>query len=94
MAAIASVYHASKPTFGFGEHPEWPNQFVLAATVLTNKLEWAFHQTQNLTRPWPENEDVIASKDGSRRSTSVGDVVVIDGVAWRCEMAGWTEIED
>jgi hypothetical protein len=99
------VYHAIKPTYGFGEAPGWPEEYVQVAEVDTTDLDEAFKLTNHISKPWWENEKVTVvglERDpdgrGKHRSTSVGDVLVKTGVTdaedevYRCANFGWTRI--
>jgi hypothetical protein len=48
--------------------------------VFTDSLDWAFHQTNNISHVWNLNEDVEAHTDITK-STSVGDLM-FDGEDW------------
>jgi hypothetical protein len=89
------VYQAKNPTFGMGGHPEFNEQnFDLVAELTGEHLDDAFHLTNHIDRDWTERvrEGFIVVKKDSR-STSVGDVVVQDGIPYRCENRGWKEIK-
>lgn len=47
-------------------------------------LETVFVRTQNIERPWREHAPC--------RSTSVGDVMIADGVTWLVERIGFRQI--
>lgn len=88
------IYHAINPTFGIGGHPEFnDNNFVLVAEMEAESLDEAYYLTNHVDRDWTTRvrKDFIVHKKDSR-STSVGDVIVQDGVAHRCEMFGWKQI--
>ena len=98
MPITVSVYHANKPTFGFGDPPFNKNNFTLVALVEVPEDrsdewdDWAFQCTNHIDRPWWENEGVTLVGEPKQRSTSVGDVVVrSDGKIFRCDFTGWTE---
>lgn len=55
-------------------------QYDLVAEVDTNSLDVAYERTNSIQGPWWDNEDVVAKFDGEGcRSTSVGDVVEVNG---------------
>lgn len=64
---------------------------VLAATVKTNDLEEAFRLTNHINNDWQENEGVTSS-GLSRRSTSVGDILVEDSKYHVVESCGFREL--
>jgi len=97
------VYHALKPSFGFGPRLSFPEEFKHVADVAIPDEEYpqAFELTNSIHCPWWENSLVspilenFQEHDGVRgeRSTSVGDVIVLsDGRAMRCAMVGWESI--
>jgi hypothetical protein len=89
------VYQAKNPTFGMGGHPEFNEQnFDLVAELTGDSLDDAFHLTNHIDRDWTKRirEGFTVVKKESR-STSVGDVVVKDGIPYRCENMGWKEIK-
>jgi hypothetical protein len=89
----ALVYHAIKPTFGLPNLAEnkFPEDYELVAKVDTNSVEKAYELTNHIDCEWWENEGVELVKQS--RSTSVGDVIEIEGKLHRCEMMGWKEIQ-
>ena len=59
----------------------------------TKKLEEAFVKTNTVNSAWWKNEEVTSMFSGSTcRSTSVGDVVMVDEKKSECEPVGWKEI--
>lgn len=88
------VYHAKpdKIKFGMGPRPKWPEDYEKVAVVMGINLDDAFQFTNTIDHPWQENKCVKWYRSEWERSTSVDDVVVKDGKAFRCEMAGWSEI--
>ena len=101
------VYHATKPTWGFGTHPTFPHEFAHVATVdVPDDLHHeVFLLTNSINCGWWENEEVTAHTDASTfreidgikgtRSTSVGDIILLaDGRVLRCANCGWDDITD
>ena len=72
-------------------------RYNIAATLeivrktIPEVLEIAFEKTNHINYHWWENEEVINHVLGSR-STSVGDVAVVNGDAYLCARAGWQKI--
>ncbi len=62
------------------------NELCLVTTVETNNLEEAYSQTQNEEYPW--------NPDCPMRSTSVGDVLELEGKMYIVDSCGWTLMED
>lgn len=65
------------------------------ATVVTkdladeiDALEIAFERTNHIDSSWTENSDVIA-ESGRHRSTSVGDIAVVNGKVYVARSMGW-----
>ena len=86
---FAKVWHAKNPTFGLTEQ-NFPDDYELVAEVNTDNLEIVFRQTNHIDYPWWENDDVKVIKKS--RSTSVGDVVEINGKFWLCETIGFSKL--
>ena len=58
-----------------------------------DKLEKAFMLTNSIDDAWWNNKDVTKMFDGdSCRSTSVGDMVLIGTMKYKCESSGWSEV--
>ena len=77
----------------------FPDAFVKAATIqlLHNEkpadaLNRAYRMTQNDDYAWT-NKKSIVSTGQSGRSTSVGDVIMVNDKAWRCMPVGWQEVQ-
>ena len=59
----------------------------------SKKLEEAFMKTNTINSAWWRNEEITPMFAGnSCRSTSVGDVVVVDAKKFECEPVGWKEL--
>jgi len=60
---------------------------------LTRKLEEAFMKTNTINSAWWRNEEITPMFAGNTcRSTSVGDVVMVDEKKYKCEPVGWKEL--
>jgi len=58
-----------------------------------DKLEKAFMLTNSIDDAWWNNKDVTKMFDGdSCRSTSVGDMVLVGTMKYKCESSGWSEV--
>lgn len=91
---MIQVWHTTLANFSagiVGEPVPFPGGYVHVADVFTNELGEAFEATNTIDRAWWENDNVKALV-GPTRSTSVGDVLVYNGRAFRCAGAGWKEI--
>ena len=92
------VHHAKNPNFGFGTPRSFPDEYNLVAeleieaTDLDKVLEMAFRDTNHIDGDWTNNPSVIAGS-GQHRSTSAGDVFVIDQIGYRCGNIGWQLIK-
>lgn len=86
---MAQVWHAKTPTFGLSEQ-NFPTDYELVAEVPSDNLEVIFERTNTIECPWWENEGVFAiAKKIPCRSTSVGDVVIMNDEKWLCGALGW-----
>lgn len=94
---MIEVYHNSKFLDYYSklfenEINEIPaNILKKVATVKTETLEAAYCLTNNLDQPWPENTEVIA-KEKNLRSTSMGDVLVCEGIAFLVNATGFNRV--
>lgn len=61
------------------------------ATVFTNDLDEAFRLTNHIDKSWHENERVKVIKKS--RSTSVGDVLLYEGVMYVVAPVGFLSID-
>lgn len=66
-------------------------ELTKAADVDTDDLDVAFRLTNNIDRAWTCNEGVTPTMD-SRRSTSVGDIMTIDGKRFMVASVGFVEL--
>ena len=72
------------------ENATWPQDYDFVATVDTDNLEVAFELTNSIDCAWWTNAKVISRfEDDGCRSTSVGDVIIIDGRPFQCASVGW-----
>ena len=89
-----AVFHATRPSFGFGEEP---TEFVHVADVDVPDEEYArvFELTNTIEHYWWDNARVTSTFAGEGcRSTSVGDRIRLsDGRVLRCASFGWEEVE-
>jgi hypothetical protein len=88
----AKVYHF-RGIFGFDNKAQWPDNYDLVAEVETDKLSEAFRLTNTIDNPWWENPSVEKKFLSSGcRSTSIGDIVEINGDFYKCAPIGWTSL--
>jgi hypothetical protein len=77
----------------------FPTNHELVAEVQTDKpeaeaLDEVYMFTQNINEPWVEHVRVNFKKeDDGCRSTHIGDVLVMDGNPYVCEVLGWTRVK-
>ena len=58
-----------------------------------DKLNKAFMLTNSIEDAWWNNKNVTKLFDGdSCRSTSVGDMVLVGTMKYKCESSGWSEV--
>jgi hypothetical protein len=88
------VLHATNPVFS----EEKANEYKKVAEVevktdsVDEALEYAFGMTNHIDRPWWENKCVTVVGEKNHRSTSVGDMAVVDGTEYICEMLGFKKV--
>jgi len=97
------VYHAKEPNFGFKlahfPDPKWPDEFTLVAEINSPRnnpfdaLDDAYFLTNSIDKPWWEHKSVHAVVDRAR-STSVGDVIIVDKIPYKVTMVGFEKIPD
>lgn len=98
----AFVFHAKKMD-PLGEMEEFePFKFNLVAIVdleeemtgpgIHNELEFAYRVTNNIGSQWTLNPFVHPVIYDLVRSTSVGDVVMIDNESYLCSFADWKKV--
>jgi hypothetical protein len=79
-----------------GDEAKWRERglsFDLVAEVEGDELERAFSATNHVDRDWADNQDVEVKTTSPRRSTSVGDLVVRDGVMFVVDKFGFSEVQ-
>ena len=98
------IYHLkginlSGQTYVGKDGANFPEAFVKAATIQllhhekpTDALNRAYRMTQNDDYPWTNKKSII-STGLSGRSTSVGDVIMVDDKVYRCMPVGWEEVK-
>ena len=96
------VYHANEPNFGFDNllpAPVWPDGFTKVAELELPSdephmlLETAYQLTNTIDSPWYQNAGFpFMSHAAKARSTSVGDMIVMDGKRFICASCGWNEV--
>jgi hypothetical protein len=87
----AKIYHVKQPTF-FPDNSLKLEDFDLVAEIDTNDVDKAYALSQNINDLWTTHEGVTPLKGLKLRSTSVGDIIEIDGMYNRCEMMGWATV--
>jgi len=85
---IATVIHKA-----FEKEEKIVAMIAVDAEVVTDALEYVYEKTQNLYDAWTENEDIaVFNLKDSHRSTSVGDIIVLDGTSFEVEAMGFSII--
>ena len=92
-----AVIHATFDT-GLRPIPNSPHTvaFVEVDKSLSTaeKLDFAFVKTNTINKVWWDNKEVTAMfPNKTCRSTTVGDMVLIGNVKYKCESHGWHSIE-
>lgn len=93
---MIKVYHAINPTFHVGEVVGLMklSEFYHVADVATNDLDYAYMLTNSIDSNWWDNAPVTFKgspqhgMDGCR-STSVGDVMLLDGTYYVVASCGF-----
>ena len=84
------IYHATNPTFGFGNYPSFPSEYEKVAAVSSENLGDTFRISNHIDASWTKNPEVIELFTKTPRSTSVGDVVEDpEGNFHYCDSVGW-----
>mgnify|MGYP000601438223 FL=1 len=84
VTVIHSAFEDSPRTVAFVE--------VDKSLSIEEKLDIAFVKTNSLNEAWWDNKEVTAMfPDKTCRSTSVGDMVLVGNMKYKCESTGWME---
>jgi hypothetical protein len=98
-----TVWHEIIPTFSIKAVAPtyWPHpNYEMVAEILLEghhpdqNLEKVFELTNHIDHDWRDNPGVkvIGVIGGRHRSTSINDVVEVNGKCWICDTVGWKEI--
>ncbi len=88
------VYQVNDENVTFCSNPlPLPENLVLVAEVDGN-LETAFRETNSCEEAWYECDSPILKVIKEARSTSVGDIMELDGKVYVVASVGFTELED
>ncbi|HCX24606.1 MAG TPA: hypothetical protein DHN29_21995 [Cytophagales bacterium] len=94
---MIEVHHVRNPTFGFGDPPLWPEDYIHVASVDIDDTDMGlvFQLTNTIDHYWWDNPGITARFEGDGcRSTSVGDVMITSSNrVLRCAGIGWEEVE-
>ena len=61
--------------------------------TVNEKLEYAFKMTNSIEDAWWNNAGVTKMfPDKGCRSTSVGDMILVGNVKFKCESMGWSKV--
>ena len=98
---IIKVYHDKQPIFNKDKRPKWneENYEKVAEFSLPLKgtsiqcAEMALILTNGVEMSWFENTKLNWIAEGTRRPTSVGDIIVVDDVPHKCESFTWSVIK-
>lgn len=63
------------------------------AEVNAEKLEEAFQYTNNIETQWRFNPQVICPAGEGKRSTSVGDILIADGIHFMVDKYGFSPVD-
>ena len=86
VAVIHSEFEDNSRTVAFVE--------VDKSLSIEEKLDIAFVKTNSINEAWWDNKEVTAMfPNKTCRSTSVGDMILIGNVKYKCEPVGWHAME-
>ena len=68
--------------------------FQLVAEVDSLDLNKVFELTNHIDHDWTENSEVNLISNRTPRSTSVGDVIVVEDKHFLVEPVGWKEVPE
>ncbi len=68
------------------------NRYRRVGTILADSLNDAFRITNSIEDSWTKNPEVLGVAPGGHRSTSVGDVFVMNGIPHVVSSMGFTEL--
>lgn len=93
------IWHVQHSTFGkhvWGEAkpPVFPSQYQLVAEIEATDIDQAWERTQNITDAWTTHDYVLFRREPQIRSTSVDDVIEVDGTYHRVEAIGFKELRN
>ena len=84
VAVIHCAFEDSPRTVAFVE--------VDKSLSIEEKLDIAYVKTNSLNEAWWDNKEVTAMFPGDTcRSTSIGDMVLVGNMKYKCESTGWME---
>ena len=86
VTVIHSAFEDNSRTVAFVE--------VDKSLSIEEKLDIAFVKTNSINEAWWDNKEVTAMfPNKTCRSTSVGDMILIGNVKYKCEPVGWHAME-
>ena len=90
------VYHRNpiQNTYLLSSQSSDKPTFTLVAEVDSDNLEEIFQLTNHIDHSWTQNKKVTVITKNKVRSTSVGDLVFINGKYFVCEATGWSVTTD
>ena len=95
---MISVYHIDSFKDSISSYFEVENltidmsKYTKVAHVESDSLDKAYELTNNISSSWTENENVRSLKGSRVRSTSVGDVMELNGVFYIVASIGFSKI--
>ena len=95
----SKVYHRDPLSNPFGEERigfrlPTESSFQLVAEVDSLDLNKVFELTNHIDHDWTENSEVNLISNRTPRSTSVGDVIVVEDKHFLVEPVGWKEVPE
>lgn len=95
------VYHAKEPMFDINKHLKWNEEnyekvaefFLPLKGTPTQCAEIAFLLTNGVKMVWFKNTKLNWIAKNINRPTSLGDVIMVDGVSYKCKSLTWSIIK-
>lgn len=92
----ATIYHLQNALFRGFDLPQViynKNCYNKVAEISTDDVDLAYELSQSTNSTWTNNPQVAWTSDAKLRSTSVGDIIIIDNIQYLCKNVGWSRVE-
>lgn len=94
-AVVIHTYYGENAVVATLRFPFFTNPGPINEEDLYSLLETAYRLTNTIEEPWYENDEIDVAEEALTgcRSTSVGDVIVLDKVPYQVANAGWKKLK-